>query len=255
MADFATMRQDIADQIGVELDSGPIERNINFAIRRAVRDLRHRPFAWNRKDLAITPLVEDQLVYEKGATASDLPSDFLFLHGGRLWCEDTSASSYDAWEMTPLTLWEMEDEKIIGGTAAGDSGQPKYFNLKADEGDQLHIYPAADATTYKLFGSYIIDLGEPTFTISSGTYTWSADGFTNDWFDLDLGYELVKLQALGNYYGGYGANIEKSQMFRQLLQQELLSQTVQEEKNRSTRVRTGWYTGLPRRDRSGYWKS
>ncbi len=228
MTNFATMRQNVADNVGKDLDGGIFETAVNLAIISAIDQVRSRPLTFNQGSLSITPLVVDQFEYSPGATGSDAPEDLLYLHGQDMWIEDTAASTYSAWPMVAVTNSEYQSRKAMGGAR---SDTPECFVWV---GKSLLIYPAADVTTFKLFGHYVKDLGKPTATQSSGVWTFDADSYTSAWFDMDAGYQIVMQYATAGVLRGYLRTPQDAQPWLDLVQGELAGRVIEEERIRNS---------------------
>lgn len=229
----------MAANLGVRLDGGRLKEQVNFAIITAIINARYRPFRWNVGNLVITPLVVDQGVYVKGATASDLPQDFLRLEHQDLWIQDTSISEHNRRKMEAWTLLEYEWART-GGDGGENTGMPRGFHFF---GEEMRIFPVPDVVTYKIFGAYLIDVGQPVKTFTDPNWTFSADSFTNAWFELDQGYELITMGACSLLATGYLKDTEAGQRWRSVEQGVLQSEVIIEQQNRSPRRVSGHWPG------------
>lgn len=237
MSDFGTMRQQVADNLGITLDAAVLDAQVGLAIVAAIRKHRHRPFPWNVADLSITPLPAETFEIPKGANPYELPTDFLFLHGQDLWLEDTSATAFKAYAMAPITSAEWEEERRM---ASDNYGTPKLFNFK---GTTLRIVPAPETgSAYTIYGQYYKDLGEPTRVNTSGVWSFTeGDSFTNAWFSLADGYELIQLSATQHLAEGYLKEPDIARMWAELYASELAGRVIEEERIRSSRQVQAWY--------------
>lgn len=232
MTDFAQMRATVAQGVGGWPLDEPRTHQVNQAIRMAILQVRHRQFPWNYEDLSIT-LVTDQAEYAPGATANDLPTDFLYLVEKMLFLEDVDNSS--SWLIEPLTSHELE----VAKTQSDVSGTPAGWTLR---GQNLILHPAPDdSRTWRVYGHYIKDLGAPEATQASGVFSWSADNFTSAWFDLDAGFDFVAATACAIYAQTYLKNSETAAQWSDMANQLLAGQVIVEERKRGVGVIRPWF--------------
>ena len=82
-------------------------------------------------------------------------------------------------------------------------------------------------------------IGDPTKSYST-TWSFEADNFTNEWFELDNGYEVVMLAAT-TYMAMDLKDDHAAQLWLSQKNDELASVTIQNERRQATGHVAAWF--------------
>lgn len=164
---------------------------------------RRERLAWNQAAFSLT-LTADQETYAKGALATTLPSDLIAIQGREL----TLLYGGDVTDQQPVMHVSRETMREMRyGTSVSDA--PCFW---AFWDEKLELYPPSDLSTSVLKGSYIQDVGTPTYTATTANPpvfsflkpdgTAMADSYTNPWFDQKQGFNIIRYHAEWSLWNG-----------------------------------------------------
>lgn len=210
MSNWTTMKHNILRDMSIDTTtSGSVaDTDVGRAIVESIIYNRARDLGWNN--------AEHSFFTDPGVREYPLPNDFLGLTGD-VFHSTTPESSVTVYQRRvmkyrPMSWIKANLYRIDSGSEYVDLGIPGVYSIEPAT-RRMHLNPAP-ADVARIEFTYLRDPGTPTFKSDGTTWTFYnpntddtlSSTFSNEWFQIDKGYNLVMNRAVyilcSRGYGG-----------------------------------------------------
>lgn len=219
MSNWGTMKSELLRMVKADSTSSGsvVDSDASRSIIGSIVHNRSHYLGWNTASYAIA-VVDGEQRY-------NLPRDYLGLVSPVWWSNvATNASNAGRREMIsrPLAWVESNTFRIPGQSEYRYLGNSMAYAIDPAN-KQIVLSPVPGSTDSQIDFFYLLDPGTPGMSASSGTWTftkpWSedaiSDSFTNAWFEVGKGYELVLARAVYLMWAKIWGGTEESAAFQE----------------------------------------